>query len=89
MPPNLTELSGQTATIPGNPRMEPVRVPVEWFTTAFECSINSIAKAGGRRDGAGNVTGPVRLRVNRAEADSCKVEIFCEEARLCGVSAGS
>jgi hypothetical protein len=67
------------------PEGKPVSIPVRWRTVSFECSIKILAGCAGD---AQNRRGPVRLRVSEAAADSCRLEIFCGEAGLCGVTAG-
>jgi hypothetical protein len=67
------------------PEMKTVCIPVEWSTVSFECRIKMLAGCAGNSPGG---PGPVRLRVSEAVADCCRLEIFCGEAGLCGVSAG-
>jgi hypothetical protein len=61
-------------------------VPVEWRRPmGFVCVIEI------REGGPENVPqrrGPVRLRVSKAAADPCRLEIYCGETGLCGVSVG-
>jgi hypothetical protein len=67
------------------PELKPVRIPVGWSTVSFGCRITILAVCAGDSPGG---PGPVRLRVSEAIADCCRIEIFCGEAGLCGVSAG-
>ena len=73
----------------GNESATPwLRVHVEWFTIAFECGIKKIATSIEMSGNASTASEPVLLRVSEAEADSCRVEIFCAAARLCRAGAG-
>ena len=62
-----------------------VRIPVNWRAVRFGCRIQILE---GRIERAPALSGPVRLRVSGAAGDSGRLEIFCGEAGLCGVSAG-
>lgn len=64
---------------------KPMRIPMRWRTVSFECSVKILAECAGD---ASSVHGPVRLRIREAVADCCRLEIFCGENGLCGVSAG-
>ncbi len=85
MSPSLTEVAPQTAGIPNGSTLGLQSVPVEWTSTAFECSVLHVTASAGD---AATAAGPVRLRVDAANAGSCKVEIFCAAGWLCRVSAG-
>lgn len=88
MPRSLTEPVPAATPAPGKPETKPLRVPVKWTVTGFECTISGLAKSAEATDSAITDTEPVRLRVSETEADSCRVEFFYAEACLCGVSAG-
>jgi len=62
-----------------------VRIPVEWCVVGFDCSVIIPAEW---RMSAANGAGPVRLRVSDVAGGCCRLEIFCGEEGLCGVSAG-
>lgn len=85
---SLPELLPGPVTIGDEPATGWLRVPVEWSTMGFECDIKNLATSTERSGRALTAMEPVRLRVNEAENDSCRVEIFCAAARLCGASAG-
>jgi hypothetical protein len=89
MLPSVQEPLALPKRLRGKPQMAPLRVIVEWSVTSFECGINRLGNGAGATGDGPAATGPVRLRVTEAEADSCRVEMFCAEACLCGASAGS
>lgn len=62
-----------------------VRIPVNWRVVRFGCRIQVLEEW---VESAPAVCGPVRLRVSGVAGDSGRLEIFCGEAGLCGVSAG-
>ena len=64
------------------------RVHVEWSTIAFECGIKNLATSLEGPGDASIASTPVRLRVNEAETDSCRIEFFCASACLCRATAG-
>ena len=65
------------------------RIPVEWGrATRFVCTIKILAESAESAGIAPGGPGPVLLRVSEAVADCCRLEIFCGETGLCGVSAG-
>jgi hypothetical protein len=85
---SLPELVPGPATIGDGSPAGWLRVPVEWSTMGFECDVKNLATSIEMSGSALTATEPVRLRVNEAESDSCRVELFCVAARLCGASAG-
>jgi len=62
-----------------------VRIPVNWRAVRFGCRIHILEE---RVESVPAVSGPVRLRVSGVAGASGRLEIFCGEAGLCGVSAG-
>ena len=79
------ELLAELDVRSSGPEMKSVCIPMEWSTVSFECRITILAGCAGSSPGG---PGPVRLRVSEAVADCWRLEIFCGEAGLCGVSAG-
>jgi hypothetical protein len=66
------------------PGIKSVCIPVEWRAVSFECRIKILAECA---ENAPCGLGPVRLRLREPAADYCRLEIFCGESGLCGVSA--
>ena len=85
---SLPELLPGLAMFDDRTAIGKLQVPVKWGTIGFECEIKTLGSPLEMADRALVGVEPVRLRVNKAENDSCRVEIFCAAARLCGASAG-
>lgn len=85
---SLPELLPGPVTIGDEPGTGWLRVPVQWSTMGFDCGIKNLATSNEMSGSVLTAMEPVRLRVDEAVNGSCRVEIFCVAARLCGASAG-
>ena len=85
---SLTELLTERVARGEGPATPRVQVQVEWSTIAFECGIKNLTTTIEISGSAAPASEPVLLRVNEAQADSCRIEFFCASACLCRASAG-